>query len=172
MVVGQQRSKRMQLFSIDDFLSKHLQRNLKLHKNWFDSFSSRRSGGGGSSGANSVASFSNASDRASVASSGGGGGVVGDLANSGGPRYKTSLCRDFTAHGSCPRGKNCTFAHSVSEMDQFRGHGRPVGNANGKNKKIIRKRLEDYSQMQIEKRVMVAHLGFVLCLKRVMTVHL
>ena len=90
---------------------------------------------------------------ASSGGGGGGGGVVGDLANSGGPRYKTSLCRDFTAHGSCPRGKNCTFAHSVSEMDQFRGHGRPVGNANGKNKKIIRKRLEDYSLVPIERHV-------------------
>ena len=33
-------------------------------------------------------------------------------------RYKTSMCRDLTLHGSCPRGKNCSFAHSPVEMDQ------------------------------------------------------
>jgi len=35
-------------------------------------------------------------------------------------RYKTSMCRDLSLHGSCPRGKNCSFAHSAVEMDQFR----------------------------------------------------
>ena len=33
-------------------------------------------------------------------------------------RYKTSMCRDLTLHGSCPRGKNCSFAHSPAEMEQ------------------------------------------------------
>ena len=33
-------------------------------------------------------------------------------------RYKTSMCRDLTLHGSCPRGKNCSFAHSPTEMEQ------------------------------------------------------
>ncbi len=33
-------------------------------------------------------------------------------------RYKTSLCRDLANRGSCPRGKNCTFAHSQMEIEQ------------------------------------------------------
>ena len=33
-------------------------------------------------------------------------------------RYKTSLCRDLTIRGSCPRGGNCTFAHSQAEIEQ------------------------------------------------------
>ena len=33
-------------------------------------------------------------------------------------RYKTSMCRDLSLHGSCPRGKNCSFAHSPIEMEQ------------------------------------------------------
>ena len=33
-------------------------------------------------------------------------------------RYKTSMCRDLSLHGSCPRGKNCSFAHSAVEMEQ------------------------------------------------------
>lgn len=33
-------------------------------------------------------------------------------------RYKTSMCRDFTAKGSCPRGASCTFAHSQEELEQ------------------------------------------------------
>ena len=35
-------------------------------------------------------------------------------------RYKTSLCRDLATHGSCPRGQNCTFAHSQSELEMHR----------------------------------------------------
>ncbi|XP_077506264.1 RING finger and CCCH-type zinc finger domain-containing protein roquin isoform X3 [Amblyomma americanum] len=38
-------------------------------------------------------------------------------ASGGGPRYKTSLCRDVIQRGSCPRGAHCTFAHSQEEMD-------------------------------------------------------
>ena len=45
--------------------------------------------------------------------------VSQNMDNSG-PRYKTSMCRDLSMHGSCPRGKNCTFAHSALELDQFR----------------------------------------------------
>ncbi|XP_064457406.1 uncharacterized protein LOC135368202 isoform X2 [Ornithodoros turicata] len=37
-----------------------------------------------------------------------------------GPKYKTSLCRDLAQRGSCPRGPNCTFAHSQEEMDRYR----------------------------------------------------
>lgn len=35
-------------------------------------------------------------------------------------RYKTSMCRDLSAHGSCPRGANCTFAHSHAEVEIHR----------------------------------------------------
>lgn len=35
-------------------------------------------------------------------------------------RYKTSLCRDLATHGSCPRGQNCTFAHSQAELEVHR----------------------------------------------------
>lgn len=54
-------------------------------------------------------------------------GSDGPNANPSAPnaRYKTSMCRDLTSHGSCPRGKNCTFAHSQSEMEQFRTSRKP-----------------------------------------------
>jgi len=35
-------------------------------------------------------------------------------------RYKTSMCRDLATHGSCPRGHNCTFAHSQQELEMHR----------------------------------------------------
>ncbi|XP_035206118.1 roquin-2-like isoform X2 [Stegodyphus dumicola] len=35
-------------------------------------------------------------------------------------KYKTSMCRDLTQRGSCPRGTSCTFAHSQEELDKFR----------------------------------------------------
>jgi len=35
-------------------------------------------------------------------------------------RYKTSMCRDLVTHGSCPRGHNCTFAHSQQELEMHR----------------------------------------------------
>jgi len=35
-------------------------------------------------------------------------------------KYKTSMCRDLATHGSCPRGNNCTFAHSQLELDKYR----------------------------------------------------
>lgn len=34
-------------------------------------------------------------------------------------KYKTSMCRDLTQRGGCPRGANCTFAHSEEEMERF-----------------------------------------------------
>ena len=33
-------------------------------------------------------------------------------------KFKTSMCRDFNQRGSCPRGQNCTFAHSEDELDK------------------------------------------------------
>ncbi|ESO83800.1 hypothetical protein LOTGIDRAFT_132872 [Lottia gigantea] len=34
-------------------------------------------------------------------------------------RYKTSMCRDFTTTRSCPRGINCSFAHSEEELERY-----------------------------------------------------
>ena len=33
-------------------------------------------------------------------------------------KYKISMCRDLTLRGSCPRGTNCTFAHSNEELEK------------------------------------------------------
>ena len=45
-----------------------------------------------------------------------------------GARYKTSLCRDLAQHGSCPRGHNCTFAHTQAELELHRRQqGAPAG---------------------------------------------
>merc|ERR1719264_2044304 len=44
----------------------------------------------------------------------------GEGATSHVTRYKTSLCRDLATHGSCPRGQNCTFAHSQAELEIHR----------------------------------------------------
>lgn len=41
-------------------------------------------------------------------------------------KYKISMCRDLSLRGSCPRGANCTFAHSESELDKFRSRNRKV----------------------------------------------
>jgi len=34
-------------------------------------------------------------------------------------RYKTSMCRDYQQRGTCPRGINCTFAHSQDELERY-----------------------------------------------------
>uniref|UniRef100_A0A3B4CWD9 RING-type E3 ubiquitin transferase n=1 Tax=Pygocentrus nattereri TaxID=42514 RepID=A0A3B4CWD9_PYGNA len=33
-------------------------------------------------------------------------------------KYKTSMCRDLRQQGSCPRGANCTFAHTQDELEK------------------------------------------------------
>ena len=33
-------------------------------------------------------------------------------------KYKTNMCRDLSQRGHCPRGANCTFAHSQEEMER------------------------------------------------------
>lgn len=33
-------------------------------------------------------------------------------------KYKISLCRDLGLRGTCPRGVNCTFAHSDDELEK------------------------------------------------------
>ncbi|XP_053689274.1 roquin-1 [Sabethes cyaneus] len=35
-------------------------------------------------------------------------------------KYKVSLCRDLNFRGTCPRGPNCTFAHSDEELEKYR----------------------------------------------------
>lgn len=35
-------------------------------------------------------------------------------------RYKISFCRDLSIRGNCPRGNNCTFAHSDDELERYR----------------------------------------------------
>uniref|UniRef100_A0A8K9V862 RING-type E3 ubiquitin transferase n=1 Tax=Oncorhynchus mykiss TaxID=8022 RepID=A0A8K9V862_ONCMY len=32
-------------------------------------------------------------------------------------KYKTSICRDLRQQGGCPRGSNCTFAHTQDELE-------------------------------------------------------
>lgn len=35
-------------------------------------------------------------------------------------RYKISFCRDLSTRGNCPRGSNCTFAHTDEELERYR----------------------------------------------------
>lgn len=42
-------------------------------------------------------------------------------------RYKTSMCRDLSEKGRCPRGTNCTFAHSQEELEKFRARNKRSG---------------------------------------------
>eukprot|EP00063_Salmo_salar_P019317 XP_013994152.1 PREDICTED: roquin-2-like isoform X3 [Salmo salar] len=51
-------------------------------------------------------------------------------------KYKTSICRDLRQQGGCPRGSNCTFAHTQDELEKMRnkkisGVGRPFLLAQG-----------------------------------------
>ncbi|XP_054276070.1 roquin-1-like [Macrosteles quadrilineatus] len=41
-------------------------------------------------------------------------------------KYKISLCRDLQLRGSCPRGVNCTFAHSEDELEKYRSKNRKM----------------------------------------------
>ncbi|KAG5870919.1 hypothetical protein JTB14_004140 [Gonioctena quinquepunctata] len=47
-----------------------------------------------------------------------------DTTHSQHAKYKISMCRDLTLRGSCPRGTNCTFAHSNEELEKFRAKNR------------------------------------------------
>ncbi|KAF4527501.1 hypothetical protein B566_EDAN015439 [Ephemera danica] len=38
-----------------------------------------------------------------------------------GTRYKVSMCRDLALRAACPRGANCTFAHSEEELESMPG---------------------------------------------------
>uniref|UniRef100_A0A0K2T8W5 RING-type E3 ubiquitin transferase n=1 Tax=Lepeophtheirus salmonis TaxID=72036 RepID=A0A0K2T8W5_LEPSM len=60
------------------------------------------------------------SGNASLSGGGNPGGGMMDSRHHHHIRYKTNLCRDLSIHGSCPRGKNCTFAHSLAELEQHR----------------------------------------------------
>uniref|UniRef100_A0A8B9GRR0 RING-type E3 ubiquitin transferase n=1 Tax=Astyanax mexicanus TaxID=7994 RepID=A0A8B9GRR0_ASTMX len=41
-------------------------------------------------------------------------------------KYKTSMCRDLRQQGSCPRGANCTFAHTQDELEKYRMRNKKV----------------------------------------------
>uniref|UniRef100_A0A1B6ECM0 RING-type E3 ubiquitin transferase n=1 Tax=Clastoptera arizonana TaxID=38151 RepID=A0A1B6ECM0_9HEMI len=61
-------------------------------------------------------------------SSGVGGSLSQIHAHNG--KYKISLCRDLGLRGSCPRGANCTFAHSDDELEKYRAKSRKIGSRN------------------------------------------
>ncbi|XP_072311436.1 roquin-2 isoform X2 [Eucyclogobius newberryi] len=42
-------------------------------------------------------------------------------------KYKTSMCRDLRQQGGCPRGTNCTFAHTQDELEKFRLRNKKSG---------------------------------------------
>ncbi|XP_049594947.1 roquin-2 isoform X2 [Syngnathus scovelli] len=42
-------------------------------------------------------------------------------------KYKTSMCRDLRHQGGCPRGTNCTFAHTQDELEKFRLRNKKSG---------------------------------------------
>lgn len=44
-------------------------------------------------------------------------------------KYKTSMCRDLRQQGGCPRGTNCTFAHTQDELEKFRLRNKKSGSA-------------------------------------------
>ncbi|KAJ8401975.1 hypothetical protein AAFF_G00375560 [Aldrovandia affinis] len=44
-------------------------------------------------------------------------------------KYKTSMCRDLRQQGGCPRGGNCTFAHSQDELEKFRMRNKKISGA-------------------------------------------
>ncbi|XP_067825775.1 roquin-2 isoform X2 [Heptranchias perlo] len=41
-------------------------------------------------------------------------------------KYKTSMCRDLRQQGGCPRGANCTFAHSQEELEKYRMRNKKI----------------------------------------------
>ncbi|XP_075159855.1 RING finger and CCCH-type zinc finger domain-containing protein roquin [Haematobia irritans] len=53
----------------------------------------------------------------------------------GNGKYKISLCRDLTERRMCPRGPNCTFAHSAEERQRYRAKHRRTGPA---DKNVVR----------------------------------
>ncbi|CAG9761632.1 unnamed protein product [Ceutorhynchus assimilis] len=55
---------------------------------------------------------------------------VQDTSHSQHAKYKISMCRDLTLRGSCPRGTNCTFAHSNEELEKYRAKNRKNLNRN------------------------------------------
>ncbi|XP_061878827.1 roquin-1 isoform X1 [Entelurus aequoreus] len=42
-------------------------------------------------------------------------------------KYKTYMCRDMKLKGGCPRGTNCTFAHSQEELEKYRKMNKRLG---------------------------------------------
>uniref|UniRef100_A0AAY4BFS4 RING-type E3 ubiquitin transferase n=1 Tax=Denticeps clupeoides TaxID=299321 RepID=A0AAY4BFS4_9TELE len=44
-------------------------------------------------------------------------------------KYKTSMCRDLRQQGGCPRGANCTFAHTQDELEKYRMRNKKISGA-------------------------------------------
>lgn len=65
--------------------------------------------------------------------------------NSG--KYKISLCRDLNVRGTCPRGTNCTFAHSEEELERHRIKLKK-NNSNGNNRLSSGSSKDAYDLMQ------------------------
>ncbi|XP_044734372.1 roquin-1 [Chrysoperla carnea] len=51
---------------------------------------------------------------------------VPDTGHTHNTKYKISMCRDLTLRGHCPRGPNCTFAHSEEELEKYRAKNRKL----------------------------------------------
>ncbi len=41
-------------------------------------------------------------------------------------KYKISMCRDLVMRSTCPRGTNCTFAHSKEELEKYQAKSRKI----------------------------------------------
>ncbi|KAJ8981205.1 hypothetical protein NQ317_014849 [Molorchus minor] len=72
-----------------------------------------------------------------------------DTAHSQHTKYKISMCRDLTLRGSCPRGTNCTFAHSNEELEKYRAKNRKSISRN-KEHRIENQSPTDKSYQQTE----------------------
>jgi hypothetical protein len=63
-------------------------------------------------------------------------------------RYKISFCRDLNLRGNCPRGKNCTFAHTDEEFERYR---------NKVKRNPIRPTIKESSQINGPNKVNIAY---------------
>ncbi|CAN0176911.1 unnamed protein product [Lampetra fluviatilis] len=51
-------------------------------------------------------------------------------------KYKTSMCRDLTQQGGCPRGASCTFAHSQDELERYRLKNKKLAGGRGTSQSL------------------------------------
>lgn len=66
-----------------------------------------------------------------------------DQSGQHGAKYKISMCRDLTLRSSCPRGANCTFAHSEEELDKYRAKNRKNAGRSMKTSGDMKEERED-----------------------------